>query len=155
VSTTAPFPSAGEWYDYFDGSVVNITENSQYPLGLNPGEFKIFTTRQFDAPTEENLFTSNEDAVDGEIPSSFRLLQNYPNPFNPSTVISYQLAGNSEVSLKVYDMLGREVATLVEERKSAGSYQVNFDASSLSSGMYIYRLQAGGKVFTQKMMLIK
>lgn len=154
ASLTAPFPSSGNWYDYFSGGSVNVTDNSSYPLTLSPGEFKIFTTRQFETPTEDDLFTSIEQ-VDNEMPTNYRLMQNYPNPFNPNTVISYQLAGNSDVSLKVFDMLGREVATLVDGRKSAGSYRVNFDASNLSSGMYIYRLQAGGKVFTQKMMLIK
>ncbi|SMO39807.1 T9SS type A sorting domain-containing protein [Gracilimonas mengyeensis] len=88
-------------------------------------------------------------------PTSFELKQNYPNPFNPSTVISYQLPVSSEVSLKVFDMLGREVASLVNTRQSAGAHQASFDASSLSSGMYIYRLQAGSLVQTRKMMLIK
>ncbi|MAO64564.1 MAG: alpha-amlyase [Balneola sp.] len=155
TSITAPFPSTGEWHDYFGGSSVVTTESSSHQLTLQPGEFKIFTTREFETPAEDSLFTSNENVADTEMPSNYRLMQNYPNPFNPGTVISYQLADNSDVTLKVFDMLGREVAMLVNERKSAGSYQVNFDASKLSSGMYIYRLQAGGKVFTEKMMLIK
>lgn len=155
TSLTAPFPSAGEWHDYFNGGSLTITENSSYPVTLGPGEFKIYTTKQFESPAEEDLFTSNEREDNSDSPKSFKLNQNYPNPFNPSTVISYQLAEGSDVTLTVFDMLGREVATLVNERKSSGSYQVNFDASALSSGMYIYRLQAGSKVFTQKMMLIK
>jgi glycosidase len=155
MSMTAPFPSAGEWFDFFGGGALNITENTEYPITLGPGEFKIFTTKQFDSPSEDSLFTSVQESLNDVVPDRYHLQQNYPNPFNPSTTINYQLAGNSEVTLKVYDMLGREVATLVEGRKSAGSYSVRFNASSLSSGMYIYRLQAGGKVFTQKMMLIK
>ncbi len=88
-------------------------------------------------------------------PTDFQLEQNYPNPFNPSTTITYQLPTTSNVSLKVFDMLGREVATLVNERQNAGQYQVRFDATRLASGMYFYRLQAGGYIETKKMMLVK
>jgi hypothetical protein len=77
-----------------------------------------------------------------EIPSQFILSQNYPNPFNPSTVISYQLAVGSHVTLKVYDVLGKEVATLVNEEKPAGNYKIKFNAGSLSSGIYFYTLKA-------------
>lgn len=90
-----------------------------------------------------------------ERPTRFELAQNYPNPFNPSTVIAYTLPVASEVSLKVFDMLGREVATLVSGRQAAGRYQVPFTATGLSSGMYFYRLQAGSFVETKKMMLVK
>jgi hypothetical protein len=72
----------------------------------------------------------------------FRLSQNYPNPFNPSTVIGYQLSVNSEVKLEVFDMLGRKVATLVNERQTVGSHQATFNAMSLSSGVYFYKLEA-------------
>jgi hypothetical protein len=85
----------------------------------------------------------------------FGLSNNYPNPFNPSTVISYQLAVNSKVVLKVYDLLGREVATLVDEQEQPGEYSVTFDARGLASGMYYYRIQAGTFVETKKMLLLK
>ncbi len=88
-------------------------------------------------------------------PRTFELSQNYPNPFNPSTVISYQLPISSEVSLKVYDMLGRELQTLVNTRQDAGRYTVLFNATSLASGLYFYRLQAGTFVETRKMTLVK
>ncbi len=88
-------------------------------------------------------------------PRTFELSQNYPNPFNPSTVISYQLPISSEVSLKVYDMLGRELQTLVNTRQDAGRYAVLFNATSLASGLYFYRLQAGTFVETRKMTLVK
>ncbi len=88
-------------------------------------------------------------------PSSFELFQNYPNPFNPSTTISYQLAEDSFVSLKVYDILGKEIKTLVNESKSAGKYTFNFDASDLASGVYFYRLQADNYYNVKKLLLMK
>ncbi|MEQ8525227.1 BspA family leucine-rich repeat surface protein [Gracilimonas sp.] len=91
-----------------------------------------------------------------QIPEDFKLHQNYPNPFNPSTIIRYGVPQSSEVRLEVFDMLGRKVATLVNgERQRAGWHQVNFDASRLASGMYLYRIVAGKHVKTRKMMLIK
>jgi hypothetical protein len=86
---------------------------------------------------------------------AFELAQNYPNPFNPTTTIRYQIPTAETVSLKVYDVLGKEVATLVSGRQEAGSYAVEFNAAGLSSGVYFYRLQAGGFVETKKMMLVK
>jgi hypothetical protein len=87
--------------------------------------------------------------------SEYRLAQNYPNPFNPNTVIGYQLPVNSYVTIKVYDMLGREAATLVDERKDAGIYEAKFDASMLTSGVYFYKLCAGNYSQTRKLLLIK
>lgn len=89
------------------------------------------------------------------MPEQFSLSQNYPNPFNPSTMINYQLPANSFVTLKVYDMLGKEVAGLVNETKEAGDYTVKFDASKFSSGLYIYKLTAGKFSETKKMLLLK
>ena len=86
---------------------------------------------------------------------SFELLQNFPNPFNPSTSISYRLPKDGFVSLKVYDMLGKEVATLVSESKAKGQYAVNFDASGLTSGIYIYQLNVNGFTASKKMTLLK
>lgn len=82
-------------------------------------------------------------------------LQNYPNPFNPTTVIHFTLPQSGVVSLKVFDMLGREVTTLLNEYRTAGAHQVNFNASSLTSGVYFYKLEAGGKSMLQKMLLVK
>ncbi|MCF8432685.1 MAG: T9SS type A sorting domain-containing protein [Melioribacteraceae bacterium] len=97
----------------------------------------------------------------GEI-NEIRLRQNYPNPFNPKTTISYEIpadlnspANNKSVSLKVYDMLGNVVATLVDEEKSQGIYQVDFDASSISSGIYYYTLRVGEFAESKKMILLK
>lgn len=98
---------------------------------------------------------SNVIEVNVEMPKQYALEQNYPNPFNPTTTIAYQLPAASNVSLKVFDMLGKEVATLVNGRQEAGAYTVNFNANQLSSGIYFYRLQAGNFLQTRKMMLLK
>jgi hypothetical protein len=90
-----------------------------------------------------------------ELSLSYSLQQNYPNPFNPNTTISYQLSMNSLTTLKVYDILGREIATLVNELKTAGNYNIIFNASKLSSGMYIYKLQAGEFSAVKKLVLVK
>ncbi len=96
------------------------------------------------------------DIVEVDVaPSKFSLSQNYPNPFNPMTIISYQLPINSFVTINVYNVLGNEVATLVSERKSAGKYEVNFDASNLGSGVYFYTLRAENFSQTRKMVLLK
>jgi hypothetical protein len=95
------------------------------------------------------------DTDKASIPSTIRLEQNFPNPFNPNTVINYQVSANNHVTLKVFDLLGREVATLVTQEKPAGNYSVEFNGSNLSSGIYYYQMKAGNFVDTKKMMLVK
>lgn len=109
---------------------------------------------------EENPATLNKENIDVQlneslIPKEYTLEQNFPNPFNPNTQISYQLPKASFVTLKIFDMLGKEIATLVNEQQSAGRYEVKFEASSLASGVYIYKLQAGDFVSSKKMILMK
>jgi photosystem II stability/assembly factor-like uncharacterized protein len=93
--------------------------------------------------------------VEASCPVRFSLSQNYPNPFNPKTAIRYQVSGVSDVKLVVYDLLGREVAVLVNEKKAAGNYEVSFDGARLASGVYFYRLTAGSFVQSRKMILLK
>ena len=100
-----------------------------------------------------DVVTSVEEK--NQLPTTYGLEQNYPNPFNPVTTIKYQIPEQSFVTLKVYDVLGNEIATLLNEEKPIGNYEVEFDASSLSSGIYFYKLQAGSFVETKKMILIK
>jgi hypothetical protein len=88
-------------------------------------------------------------------PKEFKLEQNFPNPFNPTTTIQYQLPQNASVTLKIYDILGSEVATLVNEEQEAGYKEVQFSAANYASGMYVYRLKAGEHISTKKMMLLK
>jgi hypothetical protein len=90
-----------------------------------------------------------------QVPQNFRLEQNYPNPFNPSTDISYTISKAGNVTLKVYNMLGQQVATLVNGFQAANTYKVNFNGSNLSSGIYLYELRAGNSVVTKKMVLMK
>jgi photosystem II stability/assembly factor-like uncharacterized protein len=89
------------------------------------------------------------------LPARAQLLQNYPNPFNPSTTISYQLTATSPVRLKIYDLLGCEVATLVDEPQNPGSYDTTFDGGGLASGVYYYRLNAGSFVDAKKFLLVR
>ena len=94
-------------------------------------------------------------AEKGGVPKEYALQQNYPNPFNPSTIIRFELPRASQVNLKVYNVLGQEVVTLVDEDRPPGIYDVQFSAMSLSSGMYLYRLRAGEFVATRRLMLLK
>lgn len=102
-----------------------------------------------------NVITNvNEQTLPG-LPTKYDLAQNYPNPFNPSTEIRYDILNTGFVSMKVYDQAGKEVYTLVNGMKNAGTYSVKFDASSLSSGVYYYTLETAGNTFTKKMILVK
>ncbi len=89
------------------------------------------------------------------LPQKFQLQQNYPNPFNPTTVINFTIPKAGYVSLKVYNMLGQEVATLVDGYKAAQTYNINFDASNLSSGVYLYSVKFNNQVLSKKMILMK
>jgi hypothetical protein len=89
------------------------------------------------------------------VPFTFALHQSYPNPFNPTTTITYTLPKTSKVTLSIYDILGREVSVLVNEKRDAGVHEVKFDGSGLASGVYLYRLQAGNFVQTRKLLLLK
>ena len=101
------------------------------------------------------ILTSNDENGSSKIPDQFNLAQNYPNPFNPSTTLRYSIPKQTFVTLKVFDILGREIETLVNEEKLAGRYSVKFNASYLCSGVYFYRIKAGDFVQTKKMILLK
>lgn len=100
-----------------------------------------------------NQVTGVEDSVTGLMPQDFALYQNYPNPFNPITTIRYQLPTASHVTLKVYNVLGQEVAVLVNAMQEAGFQVVEWDAEMYPSGVYFYRMQAGSFIQTKKLML--
>ena len=137
------------------GSALLLASGFLSPAANNSGEaFGVLVVladgTAFLAPTSTSI-----DENIGGLPSEFELKGNYPNPFNPTTNIQYSVPSNADVRLAVFDMLGREVAVLVNGVRTAGNYSVNFDATNLSSGMYLYRLQSGNFVQTQKMMLVK
>ncbi|MGQ9644553.1 MAG: T9SS type A sorting domain-containing protein, partial [Ignavibacterium sp.] len=127
-------------------------------IGKNPNGNLDFMTVKFSSLTAV-------EETDISSPNTFHLYQNYPNPFNPYTKIRYSIPDviaspngtkqSANVTLKVYDVLGNEVATLVDEFKSAGNYEVKFDATNLSSGTYFYRITAGEFSETKKLILIK
>ena len=98
---------------------------------------------------------SGIDDEQAEVPTSFKLEQNFPNPFNPSTTVKYSIPNHSKVIIKVYDILGNEIATLLSEEKPVGTYEVNWNAASLPSGVYFYQMQAGSLLETKKMILMK
>ena len=132
------------------------------------GSMLIQTPLQFDHSAGEivlNLTPTSIEENNSSVPLDYVLLNNYPNPFNPSTKIRYSIPQSSYVAVKVYDVLGNEVATLVDEYKPAGSYEVEFNSSTLSgsvsakggyaSGVYFYQLKAGEFISTKKMILLK
>ena len=145
-----------EWINIgFVAGKGTTTEKQTYsftlPITHNASQLQ-FRLKQID--TDGNFSYSKVLTVE-LAPIEFGLSDNYPNPFNPSTTISYQLKANSFVSLKVFDLLGREVKTLINEEKSAGSYSLNFSAIGLPSGVYFYKLTAGNFSETKKMTVMK
>jgi len=149
----------------FEHSFVPIGNNSGHQIvpdweNLVNAELTIFIDEGNDGTIDDTMFVKNQATNikdEGLLlsPDSYNLAQNYPNPFNPTTSIRYSIPTRSNVTLKVYDILGNEVANLVNEEKDKGVYTVNFNAIGLSSGIYFYTLRADGFVQTKKMLLIK
>ncbi|MEW6509232.1 MAG: T9SS type A sorting domain-containing protein [Bacteroidota bacterium] len=105
--------------------------------------------------TDGSYEYSKEIEVYITTPNEFSLEQNYPNPFNPTTKIKYTIPNSEKVLIKVYDVLGREAKTLLNEYKDGGTYEIEFDASNLTSGLYFYKIISGNKTETRKMMLVR
>ena len=103
----------------------------------------------------DSLALSAVSSLSSQVPKEFILYQNYPNPFNPTTTISYQIPKAGNVTIEIFDCLGREIKTLVDEFKQQGFYSINFDASHLASGIYFYQLKAGGFISTKKMIVLR
>jgi 1,4-alpha-glucan branching enzyme len=145
-----PWLGEGTWYDIFDQSQLTVTGNSIASFPINAYTAKVYTNK-----SNAQLGITAVQQTGSVLPKQFALEQNYPNPFNPSTVIRYSVPVSGFVSLKVFDMLGREVTTLVGDVQNAGEYSAVLDGSHLSSGMYFYTLHTGGTRATKKMMLVK
>jgi len=146
------------WFSSNQGIFWLSVDNSG--LNGNINDIVITKNNKIYLATEDGVFWGEADSIVVSVEKNeplklFSLSQNYPNPFNPSTVISYQLPVIGFVSLKVYDILGKEIATLVNEEQPAGEYEIEFDGSALTSGIYFYQLKAGDFTQTKKMILLK
>lgn len=152
---------AGELVDS-SGTVVafnNSTGNNPFTLTApGPGVYRVNAGHKsplrWDSTIVSISVTNVGDYANG-VPSNYELFNNYPNPFNPSTTFTFSLPEASFTSLKIYDAIGNEVDVLVDEIKSAGTYQIEFDAAGLTSGIYYYTLQAGSFIETRKMVLLR
>jgi len=149
VFGTINFPEDGQWFDYLNKTVQQVNEGS-LELDLAPGAFHIFTSTDF-----SGLVTSSESREILQVKDQFKLYPNYPNPFNPSTQISFSLAEHGATTLRIYDLLGREVATLINGQLASGNHTVNFIGSGLSSGIYFVRLVQGSNTQTHTITLVK
>ena len=141
-------------------TVISDTKVAVGNLGMGNNSFISYTVWEDSANGHINLFGVKRldpigDVNDKIVANNFILYQNYPNPFNPKTVIKYELLSRDFVTLKVYDVLGKEIATLVNEEKDAGEYKTTFDGLNLASGIYMYRLSVGNNHLSRKMILLK
>jgi hypothetical protein len=146
--TDYPGTSAYHSYTYLNSSETQYGAGWYY-ITSSDTTVAIYLIRAY-----VSLTTGLKQAVE-LTPATFSLSQNYPNPFNPTTNIDYQISSPSHVTLKIYDVLGREIKTVVDEDKNPGKYRVRFEASNLPSGIYFYKLQAGSKVAVRKLVLLK
>ncbi len=137
--------------NYFDGGFVDNNNNKIFGLSVfNSNSYKGLLFYN-----QTGVILSSREEENNTVVGLYKLNQNYPNPFNPSTTIKYSIPSASYVLLKVYNILGKEVTTLTNEMKNAGTYEVNFNASNLSSGTYFYRIQSGTYSETKKILLLK
>lgn len=153
-TATGAFQSTGKWYEYFSADSLTVTD-TQMQFNLQPGEYRLYTSVRIPGSGIPTSVSENNS-----IPTEYKLDQNYPNPFNPSTTINYQLSSISNVKIKIYDILGREVVTLINAQKPAGKYQVVWNGNNnfgnkVTSGIYFYRVQAGNFTAIKKMVLMK
>ena len=149
-------PAQGEWVslDIPLSDFTGLTTREHIAQYILVGQPTGSTTVYVDNFYFYNSTTDVKEII-GAVPSEYALEQNYPNPFNPATVINYSIPQNSFVTLKVYDVIGNEVATLVNQTQSAGKYEVRFDASNLSNGVYMYSIKTDNFTSTKKMILMK
>jgi DNA-binding beta-propeller fold protein YncE len=139
-----------------DPEIISTGHNGPSGLGYNSRD-NILGVTNYDGNRIDliDLETTDVEYEKSSIPGGFQLEQNYPNPFNPTTTIDYSVPSRSFVTLKVYDVLGNEIATLVSEVKSTGSYTTEYSAINLTSGIYFYQMKAGTYIATNKMLLLK
>jgi 1,4-alpha-glucan branching enzyme len=155
-SGSVTFLPPGTWYDYFKGDSI-IASNPQ-TISLAPGEFHIYTTKHL--PTPESGIVENVEDNSSQFVKDYKLYQNYPNPFNPSTEIKYQVLNQSKVVIRIYDVLGNVVKTLVNNDLSSGNYNITWSGDNnfgkkVTSGIYFCRMESGAYIQTIKLMLMK
>ena len=160
LSEFQTYPPSTQVTSSFSGSGTSFHFNGNYHVDstydvTQSGQKRAQYNAQVSVGISPYQLASAVKSNPNNVPKNFRLYANYPNPFNPSTMISYDIPAASEVNLTVYDVLGRPVETLVNQRQSAGKYGVRFDASKVSSGVYFYRLVAGSFVSTKKLVVLK
>ncbi|MDD8017110.1 MAG: glucoamylase family protein [Bacteroidota bacterium] len=146
--------------NWWDNDIIGIDQGPMIIMIENYRNQSVWNRFMKNPDVQRGLAAAKFTTVTGvgaekSIPKNFSLSQNYPNPFNPTTIISYQLPKNSFVSIKVYDLLGKEIARLVDETQSAGMHTISFDATHLPSGIYFYTLRSGQFTETKKMMLLR
>lgn len=150
--TEAALQNPNQFFSY-TYSLFDYNETGSTPIVNN--YYYLFESGFEDKFKIDHIFNNIAAVEEERIISDYNIYQNYPNPFNPSTIIRYEIPQRSFITLKIYDVLGKEIATLVNEEKQTGSYEVEFDGSGLMSGIYFYRLQAESFVETKKMILLK
>ncbi|MEL7834808.1 alpha-amylase family glycosyl hydrolase [Fodinibius sp. Rm-B-1B1-1] len=150
------FSQSGEWYDFFSGDTLSVSDTDT-TITMQAGEFHIYTTEKFEKPAGNPVsFESKNGDGEGKTTEKLELHQNYPNPFNPSTTIPYDLPEDAKVHLEVFNILGQKVLEQDLGEQTAGAdKEITVDFSHLSSGVYIYRIQAGGEIKSKKMMMVK
>jgi len=146
--TNVPWVGSGTFYNIVDQSTLTVSG------GVVPSMMVPANTALCFSSFPDSIINDVKQS-NGSVPTAFALRQNYPNPFNPSTIIRFEVPSSRFVSLKVFDILGREVRTLVNENLKAGSYEARFDATGLASGVYLYRLTSGTFAETKRMLLIR
>ncbi len=156
-TTSGVFQNTGWWYDFFSGDSIEVNDVN-IDIVLAPGEFHIYTTDKL--PTPEGDIISDVDTYENQIPQQFTLAQNYPNPFNPTTIINFSLPKSGFVNLKIYNIIGQEVKTLISKEMNAGNFSVEWNGTNsygekLASGIYLYRLESGNLIQSKKMILLK
>lgn len=156
-SITPAFQNTGVWYNYFLNDTLYVTDVNS-PIELQPGEFHIYTTVKLPEPEQGILLGTDKKEISGVV-EKFDLDQNFPNPFNPATTIRYSIPERGFVTIKVYNILGKELTTLVNGEHSPGIYETTFDAGmipgGIASGVYFYRLSVNENSVTRKMLLMQ
>jgi hypothetical protein len=150
------FHFTGSWFEYFSEDTIEVTD-TQESIELAPGEFRIYSDSKFEKPVD---IPSSVRTFSQNMPAKFMLEQNFPNPFNPETTIRYSIPTPEFVTVKIYNVQGQHIRTLIQEEQAAGNYRINWDATDqagqlVSTGLYLYQITAGDFVRTKKMMLMK